>query len=172
MKPLLINATNRAVVNTDNHQFYFNIHLTLRKNKIQNDVLTKKVVANWTKHAGCISGGFSALFMIYKCIKPNTRVRTAAHVEAHASHMINGTGTLMNFAYGTPAMFHNGGDETSTVYNQESSPPSNHEYEQDRASSLYSNTRSETRQLLIQEEYIDEEIEALNKNGRDDLNDL
>ena len=39
------------------------------------------------------------------------------------------------------------------------------EYKQDRASSLYGNTH----QL---EEYIDEGTEALNKKGRDDLNDL
>ena len=57
------------------------------------------------------------------------------------------------------------------MYNPEASP-SYHEYEQDRASSLFSNTRSETRQLLIQEEYFDEETEAPNKKGRDDLNDL
>ena len=38
---LLINATDRAVVNADNHQFYFNKLLTLNNIKIQNDVLTK-----------------------------------------------------------------------------------------------------------------------------------
>ena len=72
--------------------------------------------------------------MIYNWIKPDTTVRTAAHVAAHASHIVNRTGTLLNFAYGE--------DGTSPVYNHESPPPSYHDYEQDRASSLYSNTRS------------------------------
>ena len=71
--------------------------------------------------------------MIYNCIKPDTTVRTAAQVAAHASHMINRTVTLLNFAFGE--------DGTSPVYILEASPPSYHEYEQDRASSLYSNTR-------------------------------
>ena len=71
-----------------------------------------------------------------------------AQVTAHASHMINGTGILLNYAWG-----------------EDGSPPSYQEYEQDRASSPYSNTR----QL---EEYTDEETEALNKKGRDCLNDL
>ena len=106
----------------------------------------------------------SALFLIYNCIKPDTTVRTAAHVPAHASHVIKRTGSLLNFAYGE--------DRTSPVYNHNSSPPLYHEYEQDIDFSLYSNTRSETRQLHMQEGYIDEETEALNKNGRDDLNDL
>ena len=69
--------------------------------------------------------------MIYNCIKPDTTVRTAAHVAAHASQLINRTCTLLNFAYGK--------DWTSPVYNHESSPTSYHDYEQDRASSMYSN---------------------------------
>ena len=73
MKPLLINATDRAVINTDNYQFYFNKLLTLNNNKIQNDVLTKeKIAGNWTEHIGGITGGLSALFMIYNCIKHTT----------------------------------------------------------------------------------------------------
>ena len=165
MKPILINATDRAVVNTDNYQFYFNKLLTLKKIKIQNDVLTKeKINANWKKYAGCISGGLSALLMIHNRIKPDTTVRTASHVAAHASHMINRTGTFLNFAYGE--------DGDSLVYNHESSSPSYHAYEQDRASSVFSKTRSVTRQQIIQVEYIDEDTEALNKKGRDDLKDF
>ena len=81
-------------------------------------------------------------------MKSDTTVKTAAHVAAYSSHMINRTGTLLNYALG-----------------EDGSPPSYQEYKQDRASALYSNTR----QL---EEYIDEETEALNKKGRDYLNDL
>ena len=100
MKLLLINAIHGAVNNTDNYQFYFNQLLTSRGIKIQNDVLTtEKIVANWTKFAGCISTGLSALFMIYNCIKHDTKVRNAANVAAHASHLINRTGTLLNYAW-------------------------------------------------------------------------
>ena len=53
MKPLLINATDRAVVNADNYQFYFTKLLTLNNIKTQNDVLKKeKIVANWAKYIG------------------------------------------------------------------------------------------------------------------------
>ena len=101
MKPLLINATDRVVVNADNYQFYFIKLLTLNNIKNRNDVLAKvKIVANWTKYAGCISGGLSALFMIYICIKPDTTARAAANVAAHASHMINRTRALLSYAYG------------------------------------------------------------------------
>ena len=86
--------------------------------------------------------------MMYNYIKPNTTERTAAQVRAHASHMINRTGALFNYAWG-----------------EDGSPPSYQECEQDRASFLYSNTNQ-------QEEYIDEEAEALNKKGRDVLKDL
>ena len=44
MKPLMINATDRNVINHDNYQFYFNKLLTLNNIKIQNDVLTKEVI--------------------------------------------------------------------------------------------------------------------------------
>ena len=41
MKPLMVNATDRNVINHDIYQFYFNKLLTLNNIKIQNDVLTK-----------------------------------------------------------------------------------------------------------------------------------
>ena len=120
MKPLLFNATDRAVVNADNYQFYFNKLLTLNNIEIENDSLAKeKIVANWAKFIADILGGSSALLMIYNCMKSDTTVKTAAHVAAYSSHMINGTGTLLNYALG-----------------EDRSPPSYQEYEQDRASAL------------------------------------
>ena len=44
MKPLMINATDRNVINHDNYQFYFNKLLTLNNIEIQNDVLTKEMI--------------------------------------------------------------------------------------------------------------------------------
>ena len=61
MKPLLVNATDRAVINTDNYQLYFNKLHTLNNIKIQKDVLSKeKIAVKWTKHIGGIKGGLSA----------------------------------------------------------------------------------------------------------------
>ena len=42
MKPLMINATDRNVINHDNYQFYFNKRLTINNIKVQNDVPIKK----------------------------------------------------------------------------------------------------------------------------------
>ena len=101
MKPLLINATDRAVVNTDNYLFYLDKLLTLNNIKIQNDVLTKETVkAHGMKSISTISGIIVSSFMIYNWIKPDTTVRTAAQVTAHASHTINKTDTLFNYAWG------------------------------------------------------------------------
>ena len=44
MKPLMIIAIDRNVINHDNYQFYFNNLLTLNNIKIQNDVLTKEMI--------------------------------------------------------------------------------------------------------------------------------
>ena len=44
MKPLMINATDRNVINHDNFKFYFNKLLKLNNVKIQNDVLTKEMI--------------------------------------------------------------------------------------------------------------------------------
>ena len=41
MKLLMINATDRNTINTDNYQFYFK--KILKDFKIQNDVLTKEL---------------------------------------------------------------------------------------------------------------------------------
>ena len=44
MKPLMINATDRIVINHDNYIFYFNKLLKLKNIKIQNHVLTKEMI--------------------------------------------------------------------------------------------------------------------------------
>ena len=44
MKPLMINATDRKVINHDNYVFYFNKVLKLNNIEIQNDVLTEEMV--------------------------------------------------------------------------------------------------------------------------------
>ena len=44
MKPLMINSTDRDLINHDNYIFYFNKLLKLNNIEIQNDVLTKKMI--------------------------------------------------------------------------------------------------------------------------------
>ena len=44
LKTLIINATDRNIVNHDNYQFYINKLLTLEGINIQNDVLTQEKV--------------------------------------------------------------------------------------------------------------------------------
>ena len=44
MKPLMINATDRNIINHDIYEFYFNKLFTLYNIKIQNDVLTKEMI--------------------------------------------------------------------------------------------------------------------------------
>ena len=65
MRPLLISATDRAVINKDNYIFYFNKLLALRGIKIQNDVLTKEIVtADGLKTLSTI-GGIITSFLRY-----------------------------------------------------------------------------------------------------------
>ena len=99
MKPLVINATDRNTIDHDNYQFYFNKLLTLKGIKVQIDVLTKETTeANGFRLSSTILGIISTRFMIYNYMSPDTTVRTAAHVASHASHMLNRTNALVNFA--------------------------------------------------------------------------
>ena len=163
MKPLLIKATDRAVIKTDNYQFYFNKLLTLNNIKIQNDVLTKeKMTDYWKKHIGFITGGLSALFMIYNCIEPDTK--------AHESHMINRSSTLLNYAWGE-----DGSQPSYQEYGEASAKPFHgrtKSHDHVRASSLYSNTNQQEEYIDQASCFVDEETEALNEKGRDDLKDL
>ena len=119
MKPLMINATDRNTINVDNYQFYINKLIASRDMKIQNDVPTKeKVKAEGIKSLSTMSGIIASFFMIYNCIKSDPAVRTAAQVTAHASHIVNRTGALLDYGLG---------DEVS--------PPRYQECEQDSLSS-------------------------------------
>ena len=174
-------ATDRNTINKDNYIFYFSKLLTSRGIKIQNDVLTKeKIATNWAKYIEGISVGLSALFWIYNCIKPDTTVRTAEKVTAHASHMINRTGTLFNYAWGEDGL-----PPSYQEYGEASAKP----FGVPRTESVHGWTKSHEQDsnACQQEEYIDqgsclrnqgwspfvdEDREALNEKGRDDLKDL
>ena len=150
MKPLMINATDINTINHDSYQFYFKKLLTLKDIKIQNDVLAKETIkADVFRLSSTILGIIGTCFMIYNYISPDTTVRTTGHVASHTSHLLNRSSTLMNYAY---EMESNGEDR-----DQRQDWDQDHEREQN---------------LLIQEEFIDEETGILNKEGRNNLNRL
>ena len=101
MKPLMINATDRNVINHDNYQFYFNKLLTLNNIKIQNDVLTKEMImGKGMKILSNIGGIIGAGLFIFNCFYPNSISRNAGTVAMGASTMLSRVNTLVNVGYG------------------------------------------------------------------------
>ena len=101
MKPLMINATDRNVINHDKYQFYFNKNLTLNIIKIQNDVLTKKMIkGKGIKSLSTIGGIISSGLIIFSCTYPDIISRNAGNVAMGASTMLSRVNTLVNVGYG------------------------------------------------------------------------
>ena len=101
MKPLMINATDRNVINHDNYQFDFNKLLTLNNIKIQNDVLTKEMImGKGIKSLSTIGRIFSSGFFIFSYIYPDTISGNAGSVAMGASTMLSRVNTLVNVGYG------------------------------------------------------------------------
>ena len=101
MKPLMINATDRNVMNHDNYQFYFNKLLALNNIKIQNDVLTKEMImGKGIKSLSTIVGIISSGLIIFSYIDPDIISRNAAGVAMGASIMLSRVNTLVNGGYG------------------------------------------------------------------------
>ena len=90
MKPLMINATDRNVINHDNYQFYFNKLLNLNNIKIQNDVLTKEMImGKGMKILSNIGGIIGAGLFIFNCFYPNSISRNAGTVAMGASTILS-----------------------------------------------------------------------------------
>ena len=101
MKPLMINATDRNVLNHDNYQFYFNKLLTLNNIKIENDVLTKEMImGKGMKILSNIGGIIGAVLFTFNCFYPNSISRNAGTVAMGASTMLSRVKTLVNVGYG------------------------------------------------------------------------
>ena len=101
MKPLMINATDRNVINHDNYQFYFNKLLTLNNIKIQNDVLTKEMImGKGMKILSNIGGIIGTCLIIFSYIYPDSISRNAGTVAMGASTMLIKVNTLVNVGYG------------------------------------------------------------------------
>ena len=101
MKPLMIKATDRNVINHDNYQFYFNKLLTLINIKIQNDVLTKEMImGKGMKILSNIGGIIGTGLIIFSYIYPDSKSRNAGTVAMGASTMLSKVNTLVNVGYG------------------------------------------------------------------------
>ena len=193
IKPLMINSTDRNTIKHDNYQFYFSKLLSLKGIKKQNDVLTKEMIrAVGFSLASFILGIIGTSFMIYNYMNPYTTVRTAAHVATDASHLLNRTSTLLNYAWGTKTGRSYGTSSNSDDRNQGrdgvfGSPTCFVDQgtcfaDQDQGQELepeeYIDLRSsytDRRSCLVyhgQSPFTDEETGILNKEGQNDLNRL
>ena len=142
MKPLMINATDRNVINHDNYQFYFNKLLTLSNIKIQNDVLTKEMIMGKSiKSLSTIGGIISSGLFIFSYIYLDIISRNAGRVAMGSSTMLTRVNTLNNVAYGEEL----DNDLRSSFENHKQSSLENHEQ------SSFTNL-----QKAIQEEYINQ----------------
>ena len=101
MKPLMINATDRKVINHDIYIFYFNKLLKLNNIKIQNDVSTKEMImGKGIKSLSTIGGIISSGLIIFSYIYPDMISRNAGSVTMGASTMLSRVNTLVNVQYG------------------------------------------------------------------------
>ena len=90
MKPLMIKATDRNVINHDNYKIYFNNLLKLNNIKIQNDVLTKEMImGRGIKSLSTIGGIISSGLIIFSYIYPDILSRNAGSVALGASTMLS-----------------------------------------------------------------------------------
>ena len=123
MKPLMINATDRNVINHDNYQFYFNKLLTLNNIKIQNDVLTKEMIkGKGMKILSNIDGIIGTGLFIFNFFYPNSISRNAGTVAMVASTMLSRVDTLVKVGYGEELE-----GETRSSYTDQGSSLVNHE---------------------------------------------
>ena len=101
MKPLMINATDRNVINHDNYQFFFNKLLKLNNIKIQNDVLTKEMVTGkGVKKLSIIGGIICSGLIIIGYIYTDMISRNVGNIAMGASTVLNRVSTLVNVGYG------------------------------------------------------------------------
>ena len=101
LKPLMINATDRNVINHDNYIFYFNKLLKINNIKIQNDVLTKEMILGKDiKSLSAIGGIISSDLIIFSYIYPDVISRNAGSVAMGAGTMLSRVKTFVNVGYG------------------------------------------------------------------------
>ena len=101
MKPLMMKALDRNVINHDNYKFYFNKLPKLNNIKIQNDVLNKEMImGKGIKRLSTIGGIISSGLFIFSYIYPDIISRNAGSLAMGASTMLSKVNTLVNVGYG------------------------------------------------------------------------
>ena len=100
MIPLMINATDRNVINHDNCIIYFNKLPKLNNIKIQNDVLTQEMImGNGIKNLSTIGGIISFGLFTFSYIYLNMISGNAGTVAMGASTMLSRVSTSVNVGY-------------------------------------------------------------------------
>ena len=159
MKPLMINATDRNVINHDNYIFYFNKLLKLNNIKIQNDVLTKEMImGKGIKSLSTIGGIISSGLFIFSYIYPDIISRNAGSVAMGASTLLSRVNTLVNVGYGEEL----DNDLRSSLENHEQSSLENHEQ------SSFTDLRKAMQEEYINQcscDFVNEEMGTLNRKG-------
>ena len=167
MKPHMINATDRTVINHDNYIFYFNKLLKLNNIKIQNDVLTKEfIIGEGIKSLSTIGGNISSGLIIYSYTYPDIISRNAGSVAMGASTMSSRVNTLVNVGYGEELDNDLRTDEVrgkqSSLENHEQSSLENHEQ------SSFTDLRKAIQEKYINQcsyDFVNEEVGFLNRKG-------
>ena len=166
MKPLMINATDRNVINDDNYTFYFNKLLKLNNIKIQNGVLTKEMIMGKDIKSLSIIGGIisSGLFM-FSYIYPDVISRNARSVAMGASTMLSRVNTLVNVGYGEEL----DNDLRSSLENHEEISFTNGEtWPKPNLRSSFSDLRNTIQEEYINQcscDFVNEEMRILNRKG-------
>ena len=98
MKPLMINNTDRNIINSDSYEFYFKTLLASKGIKLWNDFLTKKemVKARWLRFVSTSIRIIGSAIMMYIYLNADTTTGTACLMVAGTSTMLKRTNTLVN----------------------------------------------------------------------------
>ena len=163
LKPLMTNARDRNTINANNYQFYFIKIFTSKGIKIHEDILTKETVkAHGIKSVSATSGIIPTCLMIYNCMSNDLTVKTAGLVTAGVSNILNRTNSIFSHCYGD--------DDKDRDTNKDK------EDQEDKESgfTIRLNRRDKTSQRWtpLTVENMNKNIGNLNKNGRDDSNNL
>ena len=158
MKPLMINATDRNVINHDNYIFYFNKLLRLNNIKIQNDVLTKEMImGKGINSLSTIGGIIGSGLIILSYIYPDIISKNGGSVAMGASTMLSRVNTLVNVGYGEEL---DNDLRTDEVRGKPSSFADSETWAKPNLRSSFTDLRN-----AIQEEYINDEDGTLNRRG-------
>ena len=161
IKPLMINAADRNVINHDNYIFYFNKLLKLNNIKKQNDFLTQEMVTGkGIKNLSTIGGIISSGLIISSHIYPDMISRNAGGIAMGASPRLSRVSTLLNIQHGED-LGTSWGRASLVSPTKTEGPYTDLQICKTTPLSMLQNDQRN----IIQEEYINEEDGILNRRG-------